>query len=132
MKPPHRTPPNQRRARQQFSLIEVMFALALLMAMGAGVFAGIRMNQTMQRHYVHEQAALQVLDNTLERIAAESAPALERVERILAEEYSASSLAEVSRFSACCELRNSEVTLAVVDRNGRTLAEVRIPGDEKP
>ena len=56
-------------------LLEAVTAIGLVGLLLAGVYAGIRLNEDMLQHTVSQRQALDVLDNVVERLAAEAGPA---------------------------------------------------------
>ncbi len=117
--------------RTDFCLMEVVAATVLLGLTLTGAYSGFRLNDTMQRHYLQQQTALQVMDNVVERLAAEPEAAADRATELLRSEFASSQLSRFTHVAAAAEKRPGEIVLQIVRQDHRLLASVRIPRREQ-
>ena len=114
-------------ARQYFMLLEAVTAIGLVGLLLAGVYAGIRLNEDMLQHTVSQRQALDVLDNVVERLAAEAPVTLPRCAALLAEELAPSPLAGQPGVRSVCEpATESGAILCAIRNHEHLLAEIRI------
>ena len=113
-------------AHKHFMLLESATALGLVALLLAGVYAGIHANEGMLRHTVSQRQALDVLDNVVERLAAEAPVALPRCTAVLAEELAPSPLAGRPGVHTLCESAEGGAILCAIRDREHLLAEIRI------
>ncbi len=111
-----------------FLLLEIVAAIGILTLIMAGVFAGIHLNETMLQHCLEQQAAIGVLDNVVERLAAApDAISPDACRQALEHEMQFSPLGRKRHIAYHCRAdTNGNLRCAIRDRN-HLLAEVRIP-----
>jgi len=114
--------------RNAYNLMEIVVAVGLSGLLFSCAISAFRLMAQTQRETACRQTAMQVLDNTVERVAASGTRDRTSLGRILKDEFKKSELLGVSqRFGVRCESRSGNWRLAVLRPNGRALAEVRIP-----
>lgn len=107
-------------------MLEAVTAIGLVALLLAGVYAGIQANERVFRHCVSQRQALDVLDNVVERLAAEAPVSLPRCTAVLAEELAPSPLAGQPDVHSLCEPAEAGIILCVIRDENHLLAEVRI------
>ncbi|NLF18223.1 MAG: hypothetical protein GX595_13380 [Lentisphaerae bacterium] len=107
-------------------LIEVVCGLGLLGLVLAGVYAGLHVSEDALRHHVRQRQALDILDNAVERLAAEAPVSRQRCDAVLAEELARSPLAEAPGVTAACEPDPAGGIRCRLHSPTHLLAEVRI------
>ena len=114
--------------RHAYNLMEIVVAVGLSGLLFTCAINAFHLIGQTQRDTACRQTAIQVLDNTVERIAAQPARDRETLGRIFQDEFNKSDLpARSRRFRARCETQNGEWQLAVLRPNGRALAAAGIP-----
>ncbi len=108
-------------------LIEVVFAMGLLLMLSAAFMASIRSMHKLNNLVGAEAQAIQVTDNTVERIAALPNYSLAQVKTIFMDEYSKSSLPLSKKIRAQVVEQPNQLLLQFIKPNGRKLLEVTIP-----
>ena len=129
MNPPsrHRLPPPPARRRRPLLLTEVVLGAGLLAVFASCVFAALGALHDARAAAARQQQALLVLDNTVERLAAEPSWDAATVERLLRAEFAASALGTARGVRATCEPQAGHLALAVVDARGKPLGRLRLP-----
>ena len=108
----------------RFSVLELTFALALLLLLATGFAGLLEVVVRQQRQFTDENRALLVLDNTLERLAARPSRTFADARAVFLDEFEASGLSRNPAVTPACEQSRDRLVLAVVKTNRRTLARV--------
>ncbi len=112
--------------KKHFTLMELVCALGLL-AMAATLFSASMHNfRIMDKNFTRESRALQVLDNSIERISFEKKPDIKTIKEIFEDEFGRSVLEGDGEVSNTCEIRENKILLKIKQKNGRKLAAVEI------
>ncbi|OGV78236.1 MAG: hypothetical protein A3K19_04775 [Lentisphaerae bacterium RIFOXYB12_FULL_65_16] len=110
-----------------FNLVEVVFALGLLGMTASAAFSGLNLCRDMQHRFGQERVAVQVLDNVVERLAAQPAYTADTVRQIVAAEFAALPARSQQDLTTRCEVSGTAVTVWIQRRDGKTPVSVRIP-----
>ena len=115
--------------RSWFNLMEVVVAAGLCGLLFTAAIGGFRVMAGIQRETALRQTAVQVLDNSVERIAALTVRDGRAFQRILEQECAQAQTGSLERpsLTSTCAQQERAWRLAVGRANGRVLAEVRIP-----
>ena len=105
-----------------FTLIEVVVAIGVLALLMTGAYSGLCLISSMQSHYLLEDKALEVLDNAVERLAAEPAPDVSRAAEILHREFRYSGLENDGNAVLECAASESNLEIRIRTRGGNRLA----------
>ena len=117
-----------RHVRQGFTLLELVAAGALLALLMSSFVVTLHAAHGAQTLALRQQAALLVLDNAVERLAAASVtPAAASLETLVRAEFGRSELAALPDVALQCERRGAQVSVCIMQRNGRLLASVAVP-----
>ncbi|HCE44736.1 MAG TPA: hypothetical protein DET40_14435 [Lentisphaeria bacterium] len=112
--------------KNKFTLMELIFAMGLL-AMVAALFSSSAYNlRIMDRNFTRESRALQVLDNSLERISFEKNADFARIKDIFEDEFKKSVLECDDEVRKSCEIRNGRAVLEIQRKNGKKMARIEI------
>lgn len=116
------------RPRPSFTVLEAVLAAVLLALLSGTLLALLDQTARHQQRLLRQQQALFVLDNVLERYAAEPAATRtsERLAALLAAEFRASDLTALPGVTAACELRSGGTRLTVADAAAHPLASVEV------
>ncbi len=107
-----------------FSMLELIAALSILAVLISIFSATLNGIMDYERALECETGALVILDNTLERLEAESAWNSTLADRIIQEEFIRSTLAGQPGFQAACTTTGSRIELAITKSDGRILAHI--------
>ena len=115
-----------RPATRTFMLMEVVISISLLGIVMTGTFSGLRANRSFRRKLMLRNQAILVLDNTVERVSALSAPGLSDVQAVLTEEAAAAGLNKIEGLQATCRAEKDTVRLRIGLGDKPPLAQLRI------
>lgn len=101
-------------------------AIGLMGLLLAGVYAGVQVNEHELRQCTRQREALDVLDNVVERLAAEAPVSRRRCAAVLADELARSELAPLQHLTTLCEASASGGVRCAVRNRGRLLAEMEV------
>ena len=108
-------------------LIEVVFAMGLLLMLSAAFMASIRSMHKLNNLVGAEAQAVQIADNTVERLAAMPNYSATQVKAIFMDEYAKSSLPLAKKITPQITDQPNQLLLQFIKPNGRQLLEVKIP-----
>jgi hypothetical protein len=112
--------------KNKYTLIEVVFAMGLL-ALVAVLFSSSAHNlRIMDRNFTRESRALQVLDNSLERISFEKNADFKRVKDVFEDEFRKSVLEGDEEVRKSCEIRNGKAVLEIHRKSRKRMAKIEI------
>ncbi|HBC88632.1 MAG TPA: hypothetical protein DCZ94_16920 [Lentisphaeria bacterium] len=118
--------------KNKYTLMELIFAMGLL-AMVAALFSSSAHNlRVMDRNFTRESRALQVLDNSLERISFEKKADFARIKDIFEDEFRRSVLEGDDDVRKCCEIRNGRAVLEIQRKNGKKIGRIEIKTGQTP
>jgi hypothetical protein len=112
--------------RCRFTMMELVFALALLFMVTSLFYRGYGVLQNTHRRIALEGQAIQVLDNVLERLAFAKDPGFKTAQAIFADEYAKGFPEPIDGVSGTCEIRNGTVVMAISGQGRRPLAIVTV------
>ncbi|MCK5803010.1 MAG: type II secretion system protein [Lentisphaeria bacterium] len=112
--------------RHAFTLIEIVIATGLLAILLGGVFCSLRLTSAAQRRSMRRRKALHVIDNTVERLAAERRFEDQAVRAALHDEFARSDLANAADLQPECMPSDAGWRLVVRRRGGRKIASVEV------
>jgi hypothetical protein len=118
---------DMKRRLQFFSLMELVFALGLLMFAATLFYMAADNLNTLEKRVTAENRALQVLDNTVERLSFEGKTDFLKIKSIFEDEFSRSILSETEGVAMTCESRNGSALVTIQGKNDRRLAWIEIP-----
>ena len=114
--------------QRAYNLMEIVVALGLSGVLFSCAISAFRLLAQTQHETANRQTAIQILDNTVERVAVLATRDRASLDRILQDEFGKSGLAGMNRrFGVLCESGNGDWRLAVLRASGRPLADVRVP-----
>jgi len=111
-------------------MVEAASALGLLALLVVGLYAGIQVNERMLQHFVAQREALDVLENVVERAAAEAPLSTARCRELLADELAQSPLAGRPSVQATCDVPAGGGIRCTIRNRERLLAEIRMGSHE--
>lgn len=109
-----------------YVLLEVVMAIGLLAIVFTGTYSGMHCLENMQRRTAQRQTALDILDNTLERLAAEPVRTPQRCAAILRDEFSRAAAPATVGMSVECRHVDGGIVLAVIGSGRREVATVTV------
>ena len=104
-----------------------MIAAGILLLVIAAAGSGLDLLRKAQREFEREQRALLVLDNVVERLAAQERVDETTVQRLVDLEFAASGLAESAGLRTTITRVEDRLLVKMLGRDGKTAAQVRIP-----
>gem|GEM_PF-1994594 len=114
------------RSEKHFCLMELVVALGLL-GLAFTLFLSASGNaRAMERNFTRESRAVQVLDNTIERISFEKNASVEEAKDIFEDEFARSRLIDDIDALRSSEVRDGKLRLEITRKNGKRLAAVEI------
>ena len=113
-----------------FTLMELVVAASVLAILMGCCYTSIRLLHRLQEKSTMENRALLVLDNVVERLAAERRCDLDTVQHLLDTEFKRSELAQRTGVRRQCRRSGDAVELLISGSAGRSLAKLRIPTSE--
>ena len=113
--------------RHYVMLIEVVFAMGLLLMLSTAFLASMRSVSRLNNLVAAEAQAVQVADNSVERLAALANYSSAQVKVIFMDEYNKSSLPIAKKITTKIIEQPNQLLLQFIKPNGRTLLEVKIP-----
>ena len=102
-------------------------AAGILLLVIAGAGSGLGLMRAAQREFDREQRGLLVLDNVVERLAAQGEYGEDTVLRLLELEFAASGLAESASMRTAVTRAEDRLVARILGSDGRPVAQVRIP-----
>ena len=108
-------------------ILEMIGALGILMLLLSCFYASLHAVLGAGDTFVREAQAVYVLENVVERLAAESSRSPSRARTLLHEELAASDLSGEDAISASCDTGDRGTHLRIQKSGKRLLAEVCIP-----
>jgi hypothetical protein len=113
--------------RHYVMLIEVVFAMGLLLMLSSVFMASMRSVHNLNNLVVAEAQAVQVADNTVERLAAMPGYSAAQVKAVFMDEYAKSSLPIAKKITPQITEQPNQLLLQFIKPNGKQLLEVKIP-----
>lgn len=113
--------------KTRLTLIEVVVGMGVFVLIGTGAYSGLRLTERMNNHYLLEDKALEVLDNAVERLAAEGDVTVPRATAVIRDEFEQSALAADHGATLTCRQTESGLSASVATRGGNRLAQVTLP-----
>jgi len=114
------------RTSQPYSLTELVFALGLLAILMACFHTSYRVVSKQNQVFGDETRALQVIDNTVERLSVRESYTGADIEAVFQEEYGKSGLSVGSRYRPTCTQDSHTAILTVLRKNGRALVRIKL------
>jgi type II secretory pathway component PulJ len=114
--------------RHGFVFLEIVVAIGLMGLLLAGVYAGVQANEQELRQCTRQRQALDVLDNVVERLAAEAPVSRRRCAEVLAEEVARSELAALPHLATVCDTSATGGVHCELRNRGRLLARMEVGG----
>ncbi|MFZ2653425.1 MAG: hypothetical protein WAX69_00785 [Victivallales bacterium] len=118
--------------KNKFTMMELVFAMGLLAMVGALFSSSVHNLRIMDRNFTRESRALQVLDNSLERISFEKNADFKRMKDIFEDEFRRSVLEGDEEVRKSCEIRNGKAVLEIQRKNGKKMARIEIKAGQAP
>ena len=111
-------------ANLKFTMIEVVFSLAIFVILACTFFSLAGSMRKYGDRLELEAESISVLDNFVERIAAEQNPDFAKAKKILDDEFSKSSIAGDQEAKAEFSLKNGHI-VAEINKKGKILAQIK-------
>ena len=113
---------------KRFTTLELVTALVAAAIMGTVFVQGVMSLRQAHLAHVRKSRASLVLNNTIERLAAQPAPTVAQAERVLREEFAGGELPRAESLRPEVTILDSrKCRLAVVHENGRPVMKVEAP-----
>ena len=109
-----------------FTLMELIAAIGILSVATCCFFLVLRSSQELESRFEAETQGLVVLGNVMERLEAETTWDVDKVSRLLKEEFEGSDLAQTGGFVSQCAVDGARATLSIGTKNGKRLAMVEL------
>lgn len=109
-----------------FTTLELVVAMGMLSLLFAAFFATLRSVCALEERCALETRAVIVLQNTVERLAADDAPSLSAAQELLADEFGKSDLPRLGGMAAVCRLVEGRAKAEIRRADGRPVAAVEI------
>lgn len=116
--------------RCMFILIEVVCAMFLVGMVVTAVFTALHLGHDARRYAVQQHVALEVLDNTIERLAHADTISEKRAADLLRQEFRASSLGRDGSAQARCSRDGEALVFSIESGQGHLLARIEADNDE--
>lgn len=113
--------------RHYVMLIEIIFAMGLLLMLSSVFLASMRSVKQLNNLVMAEAQAVQVADNTVERLSAMPNYSSAQVKAVFMDEYAKSNLPIVKKITPQITEQPNQLLLQFIKPNGRQLLEVKIP-----
>lgn len=112
--------------RHRYTLMELVCALGLLSMVAVLFSSSVNNLRILDKNFTRESRALQVLDNSLERISFEKNADYKRVSDIFEDEFRKSVLEGDEEVRKSCELRGGKAVLEIQRKNGKKIAKIEV------
>ncbi|MEI6423472.1 MAG: hypothetical protein WCP55_14720 [Lentisphaerota bacterium] len=112
--------------KHRYTLLELVCAIGLLAMVSVLFSSAVHNLRILDKNFTRESRALQVLDNSLERISFEKNADFKRINDIFEDEYKRSVLEGDEEVRKSCELRNGKAVLEIQRKNGKKIAKIEV------